>query len=87
MWKEMVEKERRTAMVRVDRGAMASWAHRLRQPAALLASGAVFATALGARPHPGPRLLAARRATACRALGAVSQGASVALPYLCLRSR
>lgn len=58
----MVEKERRTAMVRVDRGAMATWAHRLRQPAALLASGAVFATALGARSRPGPRLPAPLRA-------------------------
>ena len=50
MWKEMVEKERRTAMVHVDGGgtALATWANRLRQPACLLLSAAVFAALLGA---------------------------------------
>ena len=49
MWKEMVEKERRTAMVHVDTGAaIATWAQRLRQPACLLLSCAALAALLGA---------------------------------------
>ena len=49
MWKEMVEKERKTAMVHVDSGGViATWAQRLRQPACLLLSGAALAALLGA---------------------------------------
>ena len=51
MWKEMVEKERKTAMVHVDTGAViATWMQRLRQPACLLLSGAALAALLGALP-------------------------------------
>ena len=46
MWKDMVQKDRRTGTLRVDAGRAGAWYHRARQPAAIALSMAIFVVLL-----------------------------------------
>lgn len=56
MWKDMVQKDRRTGTLRVEERMLASWYQTVRQPAAIALSLAVFFALLCTSPPP-PRVL------------------------------